>query len=147
MSESLYWDDVKKILQLFYPQYFNPADPSYVDPILLNDLLLISDGSRPWCLSIDRQNFAQAMFTAHLISVHKETSTGHQITVTAGPVTSEKEGDIMMTYAMSPGGTTQMSKRPSSDPWDAWNRLWQTCAKGSITSRFGDPLRPVGSIY
>ena len=131
------WESIKLILQTFYPQYFDPESPSYVDPDLLDQLLLVSNSARPWCLPTDRANFAQAMFVAYLISVQKETASGQPSLVTAGPITSEKEGDIAVTYAAV--NTGQASKRPSSDPWDAWNRLWLLCGKGSITTRFGDP--------
>jgi hypothetical protein len=131
----------------FFPQYFDTESPDYVPPEMMDALLALSDEARPWCLSESRQNFAQAMFLAYLISVQKETSSGQEITVKAGPVTQEKEGDISVTYAASPStGTGQMSKRPSSDPWDAWNRLWTACSRGAITTRFGDPCRSPSSI-
>ena len=138
-----YWDNVKAILQAFFPQYFDPGDPAYVDHDMLDILLAISDDARPWCLPENRANLAQAFFTAYLISVQKETSSGQEISVVAGPITSEKEGDISITYAESSSNTatSSVSKRPSSDPWDAWNRLWQVCAKGAITTRFGDPCQ------
>jgi hypothetical protein len=137
-----YWDEVKQILSVFFPQYFNPDSPSYIDPKLLDKLLYISQQARPWCLPEDRANLAQAMFTAYLISVQQETSSGQQIIPTAGPITSEKEGDIAVTYAESSGQLASgMSGRPSSDPWDAWNKLWQVCARGAITSRYGDPCQ------
>ena len=144
-----YWTDVKAILQLFFPNYFDPDSPQYVDPILLDQLMFISESSRPWCLSEGRQNFAQAMFVAYLVSVQKELSTGISSTVYAGPVTSEKEGDIQVSYGFVPvtaGGNPGASRRPSSNPWDAWNRLWMICSKGAITTRFGDPCRPASEI-
>lgn len=143
MSETIpvYWDEVLLLLKTFFPQYFDPDSPSYVTDDMLEALLLISDEARPWCLSTSRANLAQAFFMAYLISVQKETSSGQEQNVKAGPVTSEKEGDVAVTYAMSPGGTTNQSKRPSSDPWDAWNRLWSVCAKGAIVTRFGDPCQ------
>lgn len=137
-----YWTDVKAILQLFFPQYFDPDSPSYIDPALLDQLLAISDEFRPWCLPTSKQNFAQAMYVAYLISVQQETSSGKPIAVFAGPITSEKEGDITINYGASTGATAQQSQRPASDPWDAWNKLWQICAKGAITTRFGRPQCP-----
>lgn len=134
----LYWGDVKTILQVFFPQYFDPESPDYIDPGLLDQLLAISEEARPWCLSENRANLAQAMFTAYLISVQKESSSGETIQPVAGPITSEKEGDISVTYGATTT-STGTSKRPSSDPWDAWYRMWSICAKGSITTRFGDP--------
>jgi len=133
-----YWENVKAILQVFYPQYFDPDSPSYIDPALLDQLLAISEEFRPWCLPEDRANFAQAMYVAYLISVQQETSTGRPVSVYAGPITSEKEGDITVNFAAATN-TTQQSQRPSSDPWDAWNRLYQICARGAITTRFGRP--------
>jgi len=138
-----YWTDVKAILQLFFPQYFDPDSPSYIDPTLLDQLLAISDEFRPWCLPTSKQNFAQAMYVAYLISVQQETSTGQEIMVKAGPITSEKEGDITISYATTTtGANNSQSQRPSSDPWDAWNKLYQLCAKGAITTRFGRPQCP-----
>lgn len=137
-----YWVNVKAILQLFYPQYFDPANPAYVPPEMLDALLPIADEARPWCLSEERQNFAEAMFLAYLISVQKETSAGKVTIPYAGPITSEKEGDIAITYAASAiQGQPSLSKRPSSDPWDAWNRMWSVCMRGAITTRFGDPCQ------
>jgi len=143
-----YWESVKQILKVFFPQYFDPNDPAYIDPDLLVQLMLLSQEARPWCLPIDRANLAQAMFTAYLITVQKETSSGKPVNVVAGPITSEKEGDIAVTYAepSSNTATSSVSKRPSSDPWDAWNRLWQVCAKGAITTRYGDPCQSPSGI-
>lgn len=145
MSETTpdYWDEVTELLKFFYPQHFDPENPAYIPPEMLDALLQLSDDARPWCLPTNRANLAQAFFMAYLISVQKETSSGQQVATTSGPITSEKEGDIAITYAdlTSTGGTGSQSKRPSSDPWDAWNRLWEVCAKGSITTRFGDPWR------
>ena len=144
MSETVpdYWDEVTALLQLFFPQYFDPDSPDYVPPEMLQALLALSETARPWCLPIDRANLAQAFFVAYLISVQKETSSGQQVVTTAGPITSEKEGDIAVTYATvtsGGSGSNSQSKRPSSDPWDAWNRLWTICTRGAITTRFGDP--------
>lgn len=135
------WEAIKLKMQVFFPQYFDSENPAYVDPGVLDELLTISNEARPWCLPTDRANLAQAMYTAYLISVRNETSTGQAVSVKAGPITSEKEGDIAVTYAMSPSGSESVSKRPSSDPWDAWYRLWSLCNRGAITTRFGDPWR------
>jgi len=138
-----YWDEVEALLKLFFPQYFDPENPAYVPPEMLDALLAISETARPWCLPTDRANLAQAFFVAYLISVQNETSSGRQVVTTSGPITSETEGEIQVTYATvtSGGGDSGKSKRPASDPWDAWNRLWSICAKGAITTRFGDPMQ------
>jgi hypothetical protein len=141
VTDPPYWSDVITILKLFFPQYFDPSSPSYVDPVLLQLLLSVSDEARPWCLSLNRQNFAQAMFTAYLITVQEETSSGKPTPSYLGPISSEKEGDVAITYAAVPQSTDSASRRPSSNPWDAWNRLWNICQKGTITTRFGDPCR------
>jgi hypothetical protein len=145
MSETVpdYWDEIEALLKLFFPQYFDPENPAYIPPEMLDMLLLLSEEARPWCLPTNRANLAQAFFVAYLISVQKETSSGKQVITTAGPIISEKEGDITINYATTTSGGegSSKSKRPSSDPWDAWNRLWNICARGSITTRFGDPCR------
>jgi hypothetical protein len=136
-----HYDAVVGILQLFFPQFFDPNSPDFVPPIVLTELIRIAEEARPWCLTEERQNFAQAMYTAYLVSVRNETSSGRPITPIAGPITSEKEGDIAVTYATSQSGTTSMSQRPASDPWDAWNRMWERCGRGAILTRYGDPVK------
>jgi|SRR5580765_2279368 len=133
--------EVEALLKLFYPQYFDPASPHYVDPDILAALSAMAYGFRPLCLSDAEQDLAQALYTAYLINLRSDTSTGQKSTAVAGPITSEKEGDISVTYATTQSGVTNMSKRPPSDPWDAWNRLWMRCARGVIITRFGDPCR------
>lgn len=133
---------VVAILQVFFPQYFDPENPAYVDPDIMIQLVTLAEEARPWCLSQERQNFAQAMFTAHLVSVRNETASGKSFIPVSGAIVSEKEGDIAVTYANSASGSNvSISQRPASDPWDAWNKLWQRCARGAITTRFGDPAR------
>ena len=138
-------EGVEAYLKLFYPQYFDPESPSYVDPDTMAALSAVAADSRPWCLSEAQQDLAQALFTAYLISLQKQSSSGQQSSTYAGPITSEKEGDIAITYGSSSGSTSGKSDRPSNDPWDAWNRLYMRCARGSITTRFGDPCRAIPS--
>ena len=136
-----HYDSVVVILQLFFPQYFDPKSDQFVPPDTLTQLIWIAEEARPWCLSEERQNFAQAMYTAYLVGVRNETSSGGSTIPVAGPITSEKEGDIAVTYATSQSGATTMSKRPASDPWDAWNRMWSRCGRGAILTRYGDPMK------
>lgn len=141
---SNHWEDVKPFLELFFPQFFDTENPQYVDPDIFAQLSLIAEDARPWCIPEAQQNLAQAYFTAYLVSLRNETQTGTFTPPAAGPVVSEKEGDITVMYAnMSmKGGTTEtMSKRPPSDPWDVWNRFWMRCSAGAILTRYGDPCR------
>jgi len=137
-----HYDNVVAILQLFYPQFFDPDSPLYVDPEILTQLIWLAEEARPWCLPEGRQDFAQAMYTAYLVSVRNETSSGQVSTPVAGPIVSEKEGDIQVNYASpSTGSSNKTSSRPSSDPWDAWYRLYERCGRGAILTRYGDPVK------
>jgi len=139
-----HWPQVEPLLQLFFPQFFDTQSPEYVDPDVLAQLSILSDEARPWCIPTGQQDIAQAYFIAYLVTLRNETSTGSGgATPVAGPITSEKEGDIQVTYAnmTQKTGMATMSKRPPSDPWDVWNRYWMRCAAGSITTRYGDPCR------
>ena len=137
-----HYDNVVAILTLFFPQYFDPESPLYVDPEIMTQLIWLAEEARPWCLSEDRQNFAQAMYTAYLVSLRNETSSGQITTPVAGPIVSEKEGDIQVNYASpATGSGSKTSERPSSDPWDAWNRMWSRCGRGAIMTRYGDPMK------
>lgn len=141
-----HYDQVVAILQLFFPQFFDPDSPQFVPPDTMNLLIAIAEEARPWCLSEDRQNFAQAMYTAYLVGVRNDTSSGESSIPVSGPITSEKEGDIQVTYASSSGGSTKVSDRPSSDPWDAWNRLYTRCSRGAILTRYGDPMKSANDL-
>jgi hypothetical protein len=137
------WTNVQAVLQLFFPQFFDPQSPQYVDPDTLMQLATLAEEARPWCIPSGQQDLAQAYFTAYLVSLRNETSSGESNIPVAGPILSEKEGDIQVSYAnmTQKSGTQTMSKRPPSDPWDVWNRFWMRCAVGAIQTRFGDPCR------
>lgn len=138
------WDVVEQLLRTFFPQYFDPNSPHYVPPEVMSQLNMLAMESRPWCLSNAQQNLSEAWFTAYLVSLRTDTSSGTQPTNVAGPIISEKEGDISVTYAdmTKSGGTkTSASSRPPSDPYDAWAKLWARCGVGSITTRYGDPVK------
>ena len=144
MSTSEHWDDVQPILELFFPQFFDPESPQYVDPAIMEKLALIADDARPWCIPEAQQDIAQAYFIAYLVTLRNETSTGVSKPQVAGPIVSEREGDIAVVYAnlsSQKSDTATQSKRPPSDPWDVWNRYWMRCAAGAIMTRFGDPCR------
>ena len=138
-----HYDVVVAFMTVFFPQYFDPDSPSYVDPEIMKQLIWLAEEARPWCLPEGKQDFAQAMYAAYLVSLRSETSSGSISIPVAGPIVSEKEGDIQVNYAApaSGGSTSSASKRPASDPWDAWNKLWSICGRGAITTRFGDPMR------
>jgi hypothetical protein len=140
--EPPHWSTVQPLLMLFYPQFFDPNNPQYVDPAIMLQLCTLAETTRPWCLSTGEQDLAQAAFTAYLVSLRNETSTGVSQQPVLGPIQSEKEGDISVTYAAeSKGSSTNMSQRPPSDAWDTWNRLYMRCAAGAILTRFGDPCK------
>jgi hypothetical protein len=132
---------VSAVLQLFFPQFFDSDSPHYVPEEILEQLVLLAETSRPPCLNENEQDFAQAYFTAYLVSLRKDTSSGTVTTPVAGPIVSEKEGDIAITYAApSSGVKVTQSERPPSDPWDVWKRFWDRCTRGAILTRFGDPV-------
>ena len=96
-----HYDNVVAVLQIFFPQFFDPELPQYIEPDILTQLIWISEEARPWCLPDKQQDFAQAMYTAYLVTLREETSSGGSTMPYAGPITSEKEGDIQVNYAMS----------------------------------------------
>src|SRR6516165_1380553 len=136
------WANVQPFIQLFFPQFLDPTSPQYVDPKIMAPLWDTSDEARTWCLPSGQQDIAQAYFIAYLVTLRNETTSGIYSPPVAGPVTMEKEGDIQVQYASTiKTGTQTMSQRPPSDPWDVWNRFWMRCAVGTITTRFGDPVK------
>jgi len=94
--------------------------------------------ARPFCLPTPLQDQAEAMYLLYLFSLREDLQAGRTNTV-SGPVTSEREGDIAVSYADLT--RTDATLKPASDPWTQWHLLWMRCARGAITSRFGDPVR------
>jgi hypothetical protein len=138
---------VEPLLLLFYPQFFDRDSPQYVDPAILLQLATLAEETRPWCLPSGQQDLAQAAFTAYLVGLRSETSSGEKTTPTLGPIQTEKEGDISVTYAAATAGTvSSMSQAPPSDAWDTWNRLYMRCARGGIVTRFGDPCKSAAAL-
>jgi len=137
-----------KLVEAFFPQFFDEDSVHYVPQDILDQLNLLAVTSRPWCLSNAEQNLAEAWFTAYLVSLRSDTSSGTQPTSVAGPIVSEREGDVAVTYAdlsKSGGSKSSASSRPPSDPYDAWSKLWARCGVGSITTRYGDPVRKMSA--
>lgn len=143
---TLEWEEVVRYLKIFWPQYLDPESPQYVDEETLEFIFEIAHDSVPWCLRQAMKNYACALYVAYLIRVREETSSGQASVNVAGPVTSEKEGDITVTYADLTKTGIAMTERPPSDPWDAWKRLWDRCTRGSIITRFGDPVDRVSAV-
>jgi hypothetical protein len=135
------------ILQLFFPQFFDPDSPQYVESDILMLLIDMSEAARPWCLPEKLQDYAQAMYTAYLVSLREDTSSGVVETPVSGPITMEKEGDISVSYGEAKDGAAATTNaRPSSDPWSLWNKMWSQCGRGAITTRYGDPMRNVSGV-
>ena len=57
------YDFVLAALKLWYPAYFDPESPEYVDPDIMEQLFLLSEEARPWCLS----EFRERSFVAVLL--------------------------------------------------------------------------------
>ena len=127
---------VEIYLRLFFPMLFEENGSEYVDPEVLAKLIDIAVDARPPCLRSKQQDLAQALFVAYLVSVRNDSWQGG--TARRGAVSSEREGDIAISYAKPDGGD---SKAPPSSPWDQWYRLWQRCTRGVIVTRYGDPWR------
>ena len=127
-------------LRLFFPGYFDPNSPNYIDPqSVILGMLIASEPMRPPCLSEKMQNIAQAYYTAFLLQDWlKNSDSGGSGTTNSGIVTQESEGDISVSYA-EPAGYTDAESGPPNSAWDKWNKLWQLCAKGAILTKYGDP--------
>ena len=126
----------EEYLRILYPSLFDPDDPDNLD-----EILDIAELSRPKCLPDKAGNIAVAYYAAYLIDeVNKGEAGGGAIT--SGILLSEKEGDIQKTYAnplTGGGGAALVSEAPKS-AWEKWKRLYDLCARGSITTRIGQYL-------
>lgn len=130
-------------LMVFYPKYFSP-DP--IDPDTVDVMIDIAAEMRPKCLSPKLQLIAQAHYAAYLLEEHlkqvspEEGGTGEA--TNSGIILSEKEGDLTVTYADPRTSTsigTSVSDTQPSTAWGKWKKMWDVCAIGAITTRFGRP--------
>ena len=130
-------------MKMLYPKYFSP-DP--IDPEVVDAMLEIAEEMRPKCLSPRLQMIAQVHYAAYLLEEQlKQTDAsegGSGAAMNSGIILSEKEGDLTVTYADPRTSTsigTSVSDTQPSTAWGKWKKMWDVCAIGAITTRFGRP--------
>jgi hypothetical protein len=132
-------------LWVFYPGFFDPSSPDYIDPqTIILVMLDLAQEFRPPCLSEKMQNIAQAYYAAYLLQDWLNTSApdgGTDNTTNSGIVLSEKEGDISVTYADPNSATSGGPATPPKGPYEKWSKLNDMCKRGAITTKYGDPVR------
>jgi len=109
-------------------EYFRQLAPAYEDMLDADVInwLLIADGMVfADCLDDDKAAMAVALYAAHLIYT---TSTGGA----AGPVTSEKEGDLSRSYGMTVNDKKWLGK---SSYGQLYLQVTAPCRGGNIITR------------
>ena len=129
-------------LRILYPGFFDPRGPNYVDPIQVIISLALANEMRPKCLSQKMQALAQAHYAAYLLQEFIEGEASGGIGggisgVNSGIVTSEKEGDLSVTYSDPTASMTNSNNAPPSTAWGKWKKMADLCKYGSITTRSG----------
>lgn len=127
-------------LAFLYPRFFEEGGPSFQDEEARNRALAMADARRPTCLSEDRQNEAVAHYAAFLLDGRlrdlQAGPGGSGVSVLAGPITSEREGDIQRTYADGGGNSADLETGPTT-PFARYRALARLCGRGAIMTRFG----------
>jgi hypothetical protein len=131
-------------LRVFYPGFFDPNSPNYCTPLQIAIALDTAEEFRPPCLRKTLGDIAQAHYAAYLleefIAGQATGGVGGGASRIRGPVLSEKEGDISITYADPRiAGQAEDDLAPTSG-WEKWSRLNDLCKYGAITSRFGQRI-------
>jgi len=80
------------------------------------------------CLTAEGYNMAQALYAAHLLTL--SPSSG----VVAGPVTSEKEGDLSRSYGSTKGDDSVLGSTPYGLQYID---MTKGCYGGAIMTRYG----------
>jgi hypothetical protein len=84
------------------------------------------------CLSANGQAQAQALYAAHLIKLRDISASG---TIAAGPVISEKEGDLQRTYAAPSAQAAQRGLIDATTYGKQYADLTAPCAGLGIMTR------------
>ena len=102
------------------------------------------------CLDQERLNAATAMYAAHLAYLQAQSANGN--TSGAGPITSEKEGDLSRSY-----GNGSASSSTTLLGQDRYGQMYldatAACFGATIMTRYGDTVPqgvevvPSGIIY
>jgi hypothetical protein len=119
---------VKELLQFILPTYeMFPQDQ-------IDVALRLAEGYRPDCLTLDKQDEAQALYAAYLLETRQKRESGSAIGAVAGPIIKEKEGQLERQYAdASANGGTYVDQ----SYYGRWKALSDVCAFGAIVTRFG----------
>ncbi len=121
-----------------YPRFFVAGGPWHQDEEARANALQRAEAYRPRCLSDELQNEAQAHYAAHILDARvRDLRAGAGqagVVVPSGPVTSEREGDIAVTYADASG--SDHATGPAT-PYARWQALHRLCGRGAILTRFG----------
>jgi hypothetical protein len=111
-------------------QYFRLFAPAFasVDDVTVGQWLTVAESMvNVGCLDTERQNMAIAYYAAHLLSVTESASSG-----AAGPVKSEREGDLSRSFGAISGDDTWLGQTPYGL---AYLNLSSACAGASILTR------------
>lgn len=133
-------------LRIFYPGFFDPTGPNYVEPIQVIVALGIANEMKPWCLKPKMQWIAQAHYAAYLLQEHLKNKASGGIggsgEINSGIVLSEREGDVAKTYAdpRTSSGSSAMDDAPPNSAYAKWSKLNDLCKYGAILTQYGDPV-------
>jgi len=88
------------------------------------------------CLTTEGYNMAQALYAAHLLTLSNASASG----VVAGPVSSEKEGDLSRSYGTTKGDDSVLGSTPYGLQYID---MTKGCYGGAIMTRycFGGEVR------
>jgi len=131
----------EEYLELLYPRLFDETDPTFVSMDKREKFLVMAQSYRPYCLSEEAQNEAQAHYAAYLaggVATHKSTEPAGG--VVSGPVVRERQGTSEVEYAKAtdtgPSATGPLSA------YSRWAALKALCGKGAILA--GNAFPPIG---
>jgi hypothetical protein len=131
------WTNVWDCLQYYYPRFFEPTDPSYQADAIIQVAVIDAYEARPRCLSLRKQQYAQAMYAAYLLEQRTRDSTAGGGAINSGVVLQEREGDIATTYADPNRAVQSEDDAPPNSAWEKWHRLAVLCGHGAIMTRYG----------
>jgi uncharacterized membrane protein len=88
------------------------------------------------CLGEERYNLAMALLAAHMITVQNSTASSGGA-VAAGPITSEKEGDLSRTYSDRTASNGSTNPLETTTYGKQYMSITLACVGAPILTRVG----------
>ena len=119
---------VEQYLAFIFPNFSDLAAADIASAVEM------AAGYRAECLPLEKQNESQALYAAYLLELKAKRDSGADLSVPAGPLIQEKEGQLERRYSEANG---LLNGYADHSYYGRWKALSDLCLFGAIVTRFG----------